>query len=129
MKPTLTCRYLGTMLTNESSSRPVLLSSDPIVYLTEAPASATPSNFICTLPLKQVSWRLVQNGHFKVKQQLKSHSFRCGIFMSRAGELEIGRRYQMEHPACPWINLIKTAHITLIICLKKQPAVPQNEHK
>lgn len=98
MKPILTCRYLGTLLTNGSSSLAVLFSSDHIVYLAVAPASAAPSNFSSVLSLRQVGRsqiirRLVS--HFKVKQQLSSQLFHSGAFRPYARELEIEQNYRM----------------------------------
>lgn len=101
MKPTLTCRNLGTMLTNGSSSLAVLFSSDHIVYLTLAPASAAPSNFSNLLSLRQegssqIIWGVVM--HFKVKQQLSAQLFHCGIFRPHAKELEVEQNYRMGGP-------------------------------
>lgn len=101
MKPILTCRYLGTMLTNGSRSPAVLFSSDHVVCLAVAPASAAPSNFSGVLSLRQVGrsqiiCRLVS--HSKVKQQLSSQLFRSGIFRPYAGELEIEQNYRMDWP-------------------------------
>lgn len=101
MKLVLTCRYLGTMLTNGCSSLAVLLSSHHIVYLPVAPASAAPSNFSSPLSLRQVGrsqiiWRLVS--HFKVKQQLSPQLFHSGIFRPYTRELEIEQIYRMDWP-------------------------------
>lgn len=99
MKPTLTCRYLGTMLTNGSSSLALLFSSDHFVYLAMAPASAVPSNYSSLRSLilagrSQIICTLVS--HFKVKQNLSSQLFHSGIFRPYAGELEIGQNYRMD---------------------------------
>lgn len=101
MKPILICRYLGTMLTNGSSSLALLFSSDHIVYLAMAPASAAPSNFSSLPSLRQVGrsqiiCRLVS--HFKVKQQLSSQLFHSDIFRPYTGELEIEQNYRMDWP-------------------------------
>ena len=93
--------YLGTMLTNGSSSLAVPFSSDHVVYLAVAPASAAPSNFSSPPSLRQVGrsqiiCRLVS--HFKVKQQLRSQLFRRGIFRPYSGELEIEQNYGMDWP-------------------------------
>ncbi len=101
MKLILTCRYLGTMLTNGSNSQAVLFLSDHIVYLAMAPASAAPSDFRSPLSLRQVGrsqiiCRLVS--HFKVKQQLSSQLFHSGIFRPYTGGLEIEQNYRLDWP-------------------------------
>lgn len=101
MKPILTCRYHGTMLTNGSSSPAVLFSSDHIVYLAMAPASASPSNFSSPLSLRQVGRSQIictLVSHFKVKQQLSAQLFHSGIFRPYAGELEIEQNYGTDWP-------------------------------
>lgn len=92
MKPVLTCRYLGTMLTNGGSSLALLFSSDHVVYLTTPPASAAPSNFSSLPSLKQDGRSQIICGlvsHFKVKQQLSSQLSHSGISRPSAREVEI----------------------------------------
>lgn len=101
MKLVLTCKYLGTMLTNGCSRLAVLLSSHHIVYLAMAPASAAPSNFSCLLSLRQIGrsqiiWRMVS--HFKVKQQLSPQLLHSGIFRPYTGGLEMEQIYRMDWP-------------------------------
>lgn len=99
MKPMLTCRNLGTMLTNGGSSLALLFSSDHTVYLTMAPASSAPSNFSSPLSLEQngrsqIICRLVS--HFKVKQQLSSQLSPSAISRPCARELEIEQNFRMD---------------------------------
>lgn len=121
MKPILTCKYLGTMLTNGCCSLAVLFSSDHIVYLAMAPASPVPSNFSSPLSLRQIGrgqiiWRLVS--HFKVKQQLSSQLFHSGIFRPYPRELEIEQNYGWIGPLPPHLfTVIIIAQITLVIHL------------
>lgn len=130
MKPTLTCRYLGTMLTNGSSSLAVLFSSDHIVYLATAPASAAPSNFNSLLSLRQVGRSQIicrLASRFKVKQQLCSQLFRSGIFRPYTGELEIEQNYRMDWPLTSSPIYLDNNCPDHLAC--KHSAVPSSEHK
>lgn len=76
-------------------------SSDHIVYLAMAAASAAPSNFSRPLSLRRVGRSQIictLVSHFKVKQQLSSQLFHRGIFRLYTGGLEIEQNYGTDWP-------------------------------
>lgn len=93
-----------------SSRLSVLFSSDHVVYLAMAPASAAPSNFSSVLSLRQIGRSQIICGlvsHFKAKQQLRSQLFPCDMF--RPGNWRQNRimTYSMFVPWSCWQHICR----------------------